>query len=226
VLIERVKTSGAADSALYVGESTDIIVRDNEAFNNVTGIEIENSNNALVENNYAHDNTGGILVFVLPHKNAKEGHDTVVRNNRIESNNFPNFGAAGTTVSQVPPGVGMLVLIADGTEITGNTFKDNGSVAIAVVNADTFFDDTSEFDIALSPEQTWIHDNTFTNNGTNSSPEALSYGFPAGNDILWDASAWDNTIDEPGAKTFPYAPGSAWPPLLKKAIWRAIQFVK
>lgn len=226
VLIERVKTSGASDSALYVGESTEIVVRDNEAYNNVTGIEIENSNEAVVENNYAHDNTGGILVFLLPHKNAKEGHNTVVRNNRVENNNLPNFGIAGTTVSQVPPGVGMLVLIADGTEITGNTFKDNGSVAIAVVNANTFFDDTSEFDIPLNPEQTWIHDNTYVNNGTNPSPVATSYGFPSGNDILWDASAWDNSIDDTGAKTFPYAPGSGWPSLFKKAVWRAIQFVK
>jgi cytochrome c peroxidase len=226
VLIERIVTSGAADSALYVGESTEIIVRESEAFENVTGIEIENSTDAVVENNYVHDNTGGILVFLLPHKNAKEGHNTIIRNNRIEHNNFPNFGEPGTTVSMVPPGVGVIVLIADGTEITGNTIKDNGTVGIAVVNADTFFDDTSNFDIPLNPEQTWIHDNTYTNNGTAPSDEATQYGFPSGNDILWDASAWDNTIDDGGAKAFPYAPSAAWPSLLKKAVWRAIQFVK
>jgi cytochrome c peroxidase len=225
VLIERVKTSGAADSALYVGESTEIIVRDNETYENVTGIEIENSTNAVVENNYVHDNTGGILVFLLPHKNAKEGHNTVVRNNRIENNNLPNFATEGT-VALVPPGVGVIVLIADGTEITGNTIKDNGSVGIAVVNASTFFDDTSNFDIPLHPEQTWIHGNTYVNNGTAPSDEATKYGFPSGNDILWDASAWDNTVDESSVKAFPYAPSSMWPSLLKKAVWQAIQFVK
>ncbi len=103
ILIERVKASGATDSALYVGQSRDIIVRDSEAFNSVTGIEIENSVNALVENNYVHDNTGGILVFLLPNLNAKDGHDTVVKNNRVENNNTLNF-ASGGVVQNVPAG--------------------------------------------------------------------------------------------------------------------------
>jgi parallel beta-helix repeat protein len=225
ILIERVKTSGAADAALYVGESTEITVRDNEAYESVTGIEIENSNDAVVENNYVHDNTGGILVFVLPHKNAKEGSNTVVRNNRIENNNLPNFATQGV-VQQVPAGVGMIILIADGTEVTGNTFSGNGSTAIAIVAADVFFDDTSDFDIPLVPEQTWIHGNTFTNNAANPSEEAVSYGFPTGNDILWDASAWNNTIDEPSAKVFPYAPAPGWPDFGKKVVWRVIQVLK
>lgn len=225
ILIERVKTSGAADSALYVGESAEITARDNEAYESVTGIEIENSNDAVVENNYVHDNTGGILVFLLPHKNAKEGSNTVVRNNRIENNNLPNFATEGV-VQQVPAGVGLIVLVADGTEITGNTFSGNGSTAIAVVAADVFFDDTSDFDIPLVPEQTWIHGNTFTNNAANPSQEAVSYGFPTGNDILWDASAWNNTIDEPTAKVFPYAPAPGWPDFAKKVVWRVIQVLK
>ena len=225
VLIEGVKASRIADAALYVGQSKDIIVRNNEAFASVTGIEIENSVNAVVENNYVHDNTGGILVFLLPHLNAKDGRDSLVKNNRIENNNLPNFAAEGI-VARVPPGVGMIILAADSTEVTGNTFSGNGSTAIAVVSAGVFFDDTSEFDIPLTPERTWIHDNTFTHNATNPSPEATAYGFPNGNDILWDASAWDTTIDAPGAKIFPYAPGPGWPDFVKKVVWRAIQFVK
>ena len=61
VTIEKCVASGIADAALYVGQSRDIVVRDCEAHDNVTGIEIENSIDAVVENNYVHDNTGGYL---------------------------------------------------------------------------------------------------------------------------------------------------------------------
>jgi parallel beta-helix repeat protein len=225
VLIEGVTASGIADSALYVGQSKDIIVRNSEAFKSVTGIEIENSDNALVENNYIHDNTGGILVFVSPHLNSKEGHDNIVRNNRVENNNLPNF-ATGGLVQKVPPGVGMIILTADNTEIAGNTISGNNSAGIAIVEASTFEDDTSDYDIPLVPEGTWVHGNTFTNNGTQLSAPAAKFGLPGGNDILWDASAWNNTFDQPGAKVFPYAPGPGWPDFLKKAVWRAVQVLK
>jgi parallel beta-helix repeat protein len=225
VLIEGVVASGIADSALYVGQSTDIIVRNNEAFASVTGIEIENSNRAVVENNYVHDNTAGILVFVSPHLNSKEGQDNTVRNNKIENNNLPNF-ATGGLVAKVPSGLGMVILVADNTEVVGNTISGNNSAGIAIVEASTFDDDVSEFDIPLVPERTYIHDNTFTNNGTQLSEEGAKYGLPGGNDILWDASGWNNSFDQPGAKVFPYAPSSAWPDFVKKIVWRAVQVLK
>ncbi len=225
VLIEGVVASDIADSALYVGQSKDIVVHNNEAFKNVTGIEIENSDNALVENNYIHDNTGGILVFVSPHLNSKEGHDNIVRNNRVENNNLPNF-AKGGLVAHVPPGVGMIVLVADNTEIVGNTVKDNHSAGIAVVEARTFESDVSDYDIPLVPEGTYIHGNTFENNGTQLTPEAAKFGLPGGNDILWDASGWNQTFDQPGAKVFPYAPGPGWPDFVKRVAWRAVQVLR
>jgi parallel beta-helix repeat protein len=191
----------------------------------VTGIEIENSVDALVENNYVHDNTAGILVFLLPHKNAKVGHSTRVAGNRVENNNLANFADHGI-VQEVPPGIGVLVLIADTTEVTGNTISGNNTVGVVVVSAETFFDDTSEFDIPRIPEGTWVHDNTYQNNGANPDKAAAEAGFPGGNDILWDAGSWDNTIDEPQARVFPYAPGSAWPDLLKRAVWQVVQVLK
>jgi parallel beta-helix repeat protein len=224
VLIERVKASGATDSALYVGESRDIIVRDSEPFQNVTGIEIENSVDAVVEGNYVHDNTAGILVFLLPHKNAKDGHNTKVINNRVENNNTPNFATDGI-VKEVPPGIGILILIADGTEVTGNTISGNNSVGVAVVAVDIFFKDTSEFDIPRIPEQTWVHNNTYLNNGAKPADFLVKAGLP-GVDVLWDAGGWDNAFDESNIKAFPILPSSAWPEVLKKAAWQALQLLK
>ena len=224
VLIERVKASGATDAALYVGQSRDIVVRDSEAFDNVTGIEIENSVNALVENNYVHDNTGGILVFLLPNLNAKDGHDTVVKNNRVENNNTPNF-ATGGVVQKVPPGTGILIMAADGTEVTGNIISGNNSAGIGVVASSIIFDDVSDFDIPLVPEQTWVHDNTYSDNGNDPAPLLADLGLP-GVDVLWDASGWDNRFDDAGIKTFPILPSSAWPDVAKKALWQVLQKLK
>jgi parallel beta-helix repeat protein len=65
VLIEGCAISGASDSGIYVGQSQQIVVRNNEAFQNVAGIEIENSFFADVYGNDSHGNTAGILVFDL-----------------------------------------------------------------------------------------------------------------------------------------------------------------
>ena len=66
VLIEDCVVKGASDAGIYVGQSTNIIVRNNHAENNVAGIEIENSTGADVYGNVAKGNTGGILVFNMP----------------------------------------------------------------------------------------------------------------------------------------------------------------
>ncbi len=42
----------------------------------MAGIEIENSVSAVVDNNSAHHNTTGILVFALPNNPIKECSDT------------------------------------------------------------------------------------------------------------------------------------------------------
>ncbi|MFQ3611871.1 MAG: parallel beta-helix domain-containing protein, partial [Fimbriimonadales bacterium] len=86
VLVEYCKVSGTRDAGIYVGQSRNIIVRHNEAFENVTGIEIENCISALVEDNYVHNNTGGILVFLLPFNPSKVQEYCIVRRNRVINN--------------------------------------------------------------------------------------------------------------------------------------------
>ena len=65
VFIQGCVAIGASDAGIYVGQSENIIVRNNIAKFNVAGIEIENSYYADVYNNKVSDNTGGILVFDL-----------------------------------------------------------------------------------------------------------------------------------------------------------------
>jgi parallel beta-helix repeat protein len=193
VVIDGCVVKGARDAGIYVGQSQGILVANSEAHGNVAGIEIENSTDAIVRDNYAHDNTGGILVFNLPGLPVKDGKRANVFNNRVENNNTDNFGEPGTTVSQVPPGLGMLILASDDNEIHDNEIRGNRSSAIVILSfiEDLFgvYDDP-EFD--AYPQGNFIHDNLYENNGTD----------PAGLvSVLTDIRPipdimWDGCIDE------------------------------
>ena len=119
VLIEGSVVKGASDAGIYVGQSTNIIVRDNRAEGNVAGIEIENSTGADVYGNTATGNAGGILVFNMPNLPVP-GSKTRVFKNKVTANNHANFGAAGSAVSSVPPGSGVIVNSNDLVEIFDN----------------------------------------------------------------------------------------------------------
>jgi parallel beta-helix repeat protein len=189
VIIEDSEIVGAADAGAYVGQCEDAIVRRNKVHGNVAGIEIENTTNAEVYENEAYDNTSGILVFVLPNLEKKDGMAALVHSNIVNDNNRPNFAEPGTIVASVPPGTGMLLLAADGTEIRDNTISDNGSVGIMVVSQSTI--DTllgTEPDPSTDgyAEGSYIHGNTFTNNGTDPKTLLLLIGKNPVENIVWD----------------------------------------
>lgn len=137
VLIENSYVQGSADAGVYVGQSDNIVVRNNIAYKNVAGIEIENSTNADVYGNTAEGNTGGVLVFDLPIGNGKYGSGVRVFDNIIKENNAPNFANASSNpggVHIVPPGTGVIVLSTSDVEIYNNTITDHQTTSIAVTS--------------------------------------------------------------------------------------------
>jgi cytochrome c peroxidase len=226
VLVERVLATDIKDAAIYVGQSRDIIVRDCEVYSNVTGIEIENSVHALVENNYAHDNTGGILVFLLPNNPSKVGSDTSVRMNRIINNNHLNFGDPTSTVGKVQPGTGLLIMAADRTTVTENEIRGNDSFGVAVVGLAIAFPKGKTFDVGAIPEGNRIFNNKLSENGRN--PGEMVKQLGAMNvDILWDGSGWDNSFEQSGVKKFPaMLPTNNWPDVFRRAYARVYSFVR
>lgn len=93
-LIEDSVAIGASDAGIYVGQSRNVIVRNNRAEFNVAGIEIENTIGADVYGNVATNNTGGVLVFNMPYL-TQPGHTTRIYENQIFANNYENFGTEG-----------------------------------------------------------------------------------------------------------------------------------
>lgn len=172
VLVEGCTVSYAADAGIYVGQSDTVIARDNEAFGNVAGLEIENTSNADVYNNNLHDNTGGLLVFNLPDLEVQDGSNNKIHDNTIVNNNQGNFAEAGSIVSQVPRGVGILLLSTDSNEIHDNTITDNKSGGVAIISYLLTGEEITDDAYDPYSEANFVHDNTFENNGTE--PEGLA----------------------------------------------------
>ena len=117
-MIEHCIAIGASDAGIYVGQSNNIIVRNCEVFQNVAGIEIENSIKADVHSNNVHNNTGGILVFDLPDLIQKEGKQIRIYDNIVKENNLDNFAPKGNIVAKVPAGTGIMIMATEYVELS------------------------------------------------------------------------------------------------------------
>ena len=161
VVIDSCISIGASDAGIYVGQSEQIIVKNSEAFHNVAGIEIENSFNVDVFDNYAHHNTGGILIFDLPDLIVKKGQNVRVFDNRVEENNLDNFAPPGNIVSTVPAGTGIMVLATSDIEIFNNRILNNKSVGTGIVSY--FMTELPVTDSLYNPYTSaiYIHDNLY-----------------------------------------------------------------
>ncbi len=141
VLIDGVTVKGASDAGIYVGQSSDIIVRNSTAMGNVAGIEIENSRRADVFGNLAAHNTGGILVFDLPNLPRGNGGDVVVRGNKVVDNDQENFAPKGNIVATVRKGTGVLVMANDQVWVTDNDIAGNATANVMIVSYRNSFTD-------------------------------------------------------------------------------------
>jgi parallel beta-helix repeat protein len=166
-VIEHNVVSGIEDAAIYVGMSDNIHVAHNEVFDSVAGIEIENSRHAIVENNYVHNNTGGILAFITPGLPIKTTFDVIIRHNFVIGNNHENFGAPGSTVAGIPAGTGMLIMAADDVIIEDNIISDNKTAGILIVDHANSSNVTMDPGAEPNPDRVAILDNTMIRNGYN-----------------------------------------------------------
>ena len=193
ILIEDSVAIGASDAGIYVGQSTQIIVRNSRVEYNVAGIEIENSTFADVYDNIATNNTGGILVFDLPNLPVQGGRNTRVFNNQISNNNTANFAPEGNIVGNVPAGTGLMVLANDNIEIFGNNFSDNNSANVIIVSYFINGLPINDPNYDPYPESIYIHDNRFSGGGESPDSEPLALLHAATGepipDVVWDGIA-------------------------------------
>lgn len=193
ILIDGSVAIGASDAGIYVGQSTQIIVRNSRAEYNVAGIEIENSTFADVYDNVATNNTGGILVFDLPNLPVQGGRNTRVFNNSIVDNNTANFAPEGNIVATVPAGSGLMVLANDNIEVFGNEFADNNSANMMIVSYHITGLPIEDENYDPFPESIHVHGNSFSGGGAEPDSEPLALLRQATGQAVPDV-VWDGTI--------------------------------
>jgi len=165
VLIEKSTVIGASDAGVYVGQSQQIVVRDNRIEFNVVGIEIENSTHADVYDNDVTNNTGGILVINMPHLPVKGTREVRVYDNRIYANNTENFTPAGNVIARVPAGTGFMVLASDDVEFFNNQVENNQSANAMIVSFAATGKPANDLGYDPYPQRISIHDNRFSGGG-------------------------------------------------------------
>lgn len=166
ILVEHTFIRGASDSGLYVGQTEDIVLRNNRVTENVAGIEIENSLRADVYDNEAFGNTGGILVFSMPDLPViQNGAGTRIFRNKVHNNNTPNFAPKGNIVGLVPAGTGIMILANRDVEVFENTLDNNQSASVIVTSFYAAERPMKDPNYEAQARNTYIHNNTMKNAG-------------------------------------------------------------
>jgi parallel beta-helix repeat protein len=206
VLIEYSEVIGASDAGIYVGQCLGGTVKNNKAFGNVAGIEIENSEDVEVYDNEAYDNTSGILAFQLPGL-SRDANNVLIRDNDIYCNNRPNFAAEGSIVANVPAGTGALILAGENFEFRNNVIDGNISTGVLIASHVVLCQLAEERPDCLTgwppgfdvyPTKIYVNDNTFVNNGQD--PQGF-LGALAEQALMVDTLEdviWDGYMDPPG----------------------------
>jgi parallel beta-helix repeat protein len=211
-LVEYVEVTGASDAGLYVGQCEGGIIRYNKVYGNVAGLEVENSKDVDVYGNLVFDNAGGLLALQEPNLARLANENVLMRDNFVYCNNHYNFAKQGSTVSNIPVGTGAMSFAGDGIELRGNIMDSNWSTGLLLVS-NVILCQLAEDDCGYQegynpyPEQIYVHDNVYINNGTNPqdlvgdiaqitgipTPEVIWDGYINLNGVCDDAS--DNTGD-------------------------------
>lgn len=188
VLVEQSEAIGSSDVGFYIGQSQDVVIRNNLAFNNVQGYEFENTDNSEMYDNEATNNAGGFLVVDLPGRTRYGDKNRIYRNN-IHNNNINNFAPKGTIAAAVPRGTGIIVLATDQVEIFDNDINNNDTLGIVVVSY-RLLDRSRDPRYDYFSEGIHIYNNRFADNGTNPQepdPEAGDSTDPGSNPTVLPA---------------------------------------
>jgi hypothetical protein len=164
-------------------------------------VEVENSLNVEVYENEAFDNVAGLLPLQEPNLDRLKNENILWHHNVAYCNNHENFARPNSTVANIPPGVGAMTFAGDGIEMHSNVYDSNVSTADLIVSNILLCqvageDCNSQDGYNPYPENIYIHDNQYFNNGTDPQGILGDIGLliPAWNDGVSDV-VWDGYIN-------------------------------
>jgi parallel beta-helix repeat protein len=192
-VIASSSASGSNDTGIYVGQSNDILIQNDLAFDNVNGIEIENSTNVTASHNECRQNTVGILEDLLPGLTSEVSAHNQLIGNYVHDNNRPNTASPDDIASFEPSGIGILMIGGGHSVAAFNVVTGNGYAGIVLISGLEFVSlaglpPSVYAGIDPNPEHTLIAGNVVQGNGL-----LFSYAvLPPGADLLWDGSGFGN----------------------------------
>lgn len=220
-LVEYCQTQGASDAGVYIGLCDGGLIQHNVIYENVAGLEVENSQNVDVLNNEIFDNTGGLLALQQDISGDKQSNGKVrMFDSQVYCNNRENFAQPGSAVSGIPVGTGGISFGGDGIEFFGNLFTDNLAFGLGlasnILTCQVANSDCPPYSDGYDPwvKNVYVHDNLFTNNGTMPTGDfgslfnILGFGGPGQPpvpDVVWDGYtnlACDGDSDNAGEICF------------------------
>jgi parallel beta-helix repeat protein len=208
VMANNEVTNTARDAAIYIGQSDNVLIKNNRAHDNLLGIEVENSRNCAVIANEVYGNTFGVFIDIEPLVERDTQQATLITLNYVHDNNRPNTSEPDNPLALLPPGIGILVAGADTTTVSANTVKRNQFVGIGVVSFCLSFAlqglPCVGLDIDPNPDANRIIGNFVQQNGTVPIAGPLD-AFRS--DLAWDGTGIDNCWK---ANSF----GTSVPPIL------------
>jgi len=137
-LVARNRIRHVEDAGIYLGMSDHADIVGNEAWENVIGIESENSRDVLIDGNYVHDNAAGMTLTLIPGLPVKDAARTTVRGNFILRNNGRNFAPPSSAAANTPPGVGIVFVAVKDAAVEGNIIAGNETAALITTDHATF----------------------------------------------------------------------------------------
>jgi len=137
-LISHSRATGSdLDSGIWVQSSENVLVTHSVAEDNVNGFEISNSDDVEVVHNVTRQNTVGMSILMLPggEFDERQGANRInLRDNLVVDNNRENTARPGSSISGLPPGIGIFYQAVDNSLITRNHIEDNDFSGVAIVD--------------------------------------------------------------------------------------------
>lgn len=187
LVVENCYARGASEAGIYVGQSSEGIVRNNFVEGNVVGIDIENSVRIRVENNIVERNSLGIVVAARPRLFQPTSVENRVTGNRIRENNLPSFAPPESFLRRLGDARGLVVIASSGTEIQKNEFHSHSGSDLLLLNFGSLgMDDPGDVLFTGDLNQTRIGKNKFEEHSGVNSQVPTRWQDASGVNIVWD----------------------------------------
>jgi parallel beta-helix repeat protein len=172
------------DTGIYVGDDNQVTVRHNWVTNYVIGVVVENSINAIVQDNLLQGNTAGVYAAVLPNHPRPFTDNVLIEHNQVIKNNLPNPVPpdSGDEIGGVPTGVGIVNFGADHVVVRGNRVLGNDSLGVIVLQN---FLASADPRIEPNPDFGQLRGNVVLHNGRHPDPVRA---ITPGADLVYDGT--------------------------------------